>query len=446
MGLRIGSSKVSAIIKNTSKERGQFLFRAVDYDGTVLQEAWLNKGEKIKLVAPPAHDGLTFQEWSSPVTISSNIITMPESDVTVGPTYTTVSGKSEFYITLNSVTGLSMTLNMDGTKDWGDGTTDTETSHTYASAGDYKITCNGTTMTTSSSANLFGGSSDERVIEARIVGVTSITSYAFYTCKSLRGLTLSKGVTGIGANALYACSSLSSMVFPAGVTTLGDSSASFISAVQAIVLPLGVTSLGASALRYCYRLQSVTLPEGLTSVGANALRDNMALERVTFPSTLTATSDSFCRSNSALREVVILGNTIIIDNSFYNCTSLNTVIVKGKITGLGANAFYKCTALDGIELGQNISALNSRIFYYNCNLKSLKFIGNVASIASEAFLSCFKIREYDFTGCTSVPTLAATSAFSSISKLCIIKVPKSLEAEWKAASNWLTYANYIVGV
>jgi hypothetical protein len=53
----------------------------------------------------------------------------------------------------------TVTLNMDGTKDWGDGTSDTSTTHTYASAGDYTITCDGSTMTTSSSSGLFGQSS-----------------------------------------------------------------------------------------------------------------------------------------------------------------------------------------------------------------------------------------------------------------------------------------------
>ena len=35
---------------------------------------------------------------------------------------------------------------MAGTKNWGDGTSDATTSHTYSAIGDYTITCDGTTI------------------------------------------------------------------------------------------------------------------------------------------------------------------------------------------------------------------------------------------------------------------------------------------------------------
>ena len=51
---------------------------------------------------------------------------------------------------------------------------------------------------------------------------------------------------------------------------------------------------------------------------------------------------------------------------------------------------------------------------------------------------------YDFTNHTSVPTLENTNAFTGIPSDCKIKVPESLLEEWKAATNWSTYANKIV--
>ena len=38
------------------------------------------------------------------------------------------------------------------------------------------------------------------------------------------------------------------------------------------------------------------------------------------------------------------------------------------------------------------------------------------------------------------------NAFNGINPLCKIKVPASLETEWKEATNWATYADYIGGV
>ena len=53
---------------------------------------------------------------------------------------------------------------------------------------------------------------------------------------------------------------------------------------------------------------------------------------------------------------------------------------------------------------------------------------------------------YDFTRHTAVPTLSNTNAFNNISADCEIRVPAALADEWKAATNWSTYASYIVGV
>jgi uridine kinase len=53
---------------------------------------------------------------------------------------------------------------------------------------------------------------------------------------------------------------------------------------------------------------------------------------------------------------------------------------------------------------------------------------------------------YDFTQHTAVPTLANTEAFYNIPADCEIRVPAALADEWKAATNWSTYASKIVGV
>jgi hypothetical protein len=51
---------------------------------------------------------------------------------------------------------------------------------------------------------------------------------------------------------------------------------------------------------------------------------------------------------------------------------------------------------------------------------------------------------YDFSQATAVPTLASTNAFNSIPSDCKIIVPDTLYDEWVAATNWSTYASYII--
>lgn len=74
-------------------------------------------------------------------------------------------------------------------------------------------------------------------------------------------------------------------------------------------------------------------------------------------------------------------------------------------------------------------------------------IGNsVTNIGQMAFYDCTNLTEIDFSTHTTVPTLNSTTAFDNTSANLAIKVPSTLLDEWKAATNWSTYADKIMGV
>ena len=201
------------VASDGSSGSGEFLVQVIDYDGTVLKQEHLDTGATFTLPNSPTHEGLVFDGWSSPVTIINNTVKVTNSDITIGATYTTASGLSEFDITLTEVTGLSVTLNMDGTKDWGDGTSDTSTTHTYVSTGDYTITCDGSTMNTQSSSGLFGQTDSNINYYVKDVrfgnNVTSIGQGAFEN-NNLTSVTIGSGVTSIGNYAFYKTSTSNS--------------------------------------------------------------------------------------------------------------------------------------------------------------------------------------------------------------------------------------------
>ena len=103
-----------------------------------------------------------------------------------------------------------------------------------------------------------------------------------------------------------------------------------------------------------------------------------------------------------------------------------------------------CSMLQKVEIGNGVTSIKDYAFYYCYSLASVSIPSSVTSIGTYAFYYCYGMAIYDFTKHTSVPTLSNTNAFSGIPSDCVIKVPSSLLEEWKAATNWSTYASKIV--
>jgi hypothetical protein len=103
--------------------------------------------------------------------------------------------------------------------------------------------------------------------------------------------------------------------------------------------------------------------------------------------------------------------------------SLASVVIPDSVTSIGSNAFQNCMSLASVVIPDSVT-----------------------SIGGYAFYNCHSVAYYDFSNHTAVPTLSATTAFQSVSADCEIRVPAALVDEWKAATNWSTYADKIVGV
>ena len=205
------TDKASAVVNvsggggGSTPEHGVFF---LDYDGSIV-DSWASSDVASKTALPsnPTHTGLVAQGWNWDLThIKDYIAAYENADVYVGQMYKTASGLTEIDITVTKVTGLTVTCNMAGNKDWGDGTEDALTSHTYADYGDYTITCDGTSIPagTSSSGGMFGSSS---------------SNVNQYWCTAIR---IGKNVTNIGSHAFSFCCSLTSIIIHDGVTSIGD--------------------------------------------------------------------------------------------------------------------------------------------------------------------------------------------------------------------------------
>lgn len=314
------------------EDNGQYLIRVLDYDGTVLKREWHNEGETFTLPTPPTNDKLTFQTWSSPKVITNNQITVPACDMDIGAIYTTKSGLNEFDIELNATTGLEVTLNIDGTKDWGDGTSDNLTTHTYANYGEYTIATDGTVITAGTTTNMFGTSDyNESVREVRTATIATLPAYCFYRARGLTRISLSNSLTTISGYCFYVARSLRTIIIPPSVTsTIGVDAFLQAYSLTNVIFPSSGISTSNHIFNSCYSLDRVVLPENTVSVGTNFFRTCYGLHNVTF-----------------LNPTMTMGN-----NGFNGCTSIPKVkFLKNK--GVGTNMFNGCYALEELDLSEN---------------------------------------------------------------------------------------------
>ena len=384
-------------------EKGEHRVQVIDYDGTIIDEAYLNTGDTYALPQAPTHDRLTFQRYCGTVEITGDTIVVGDGDIMIGALYETTSGLSEFDVDVNEATGLAITLNMDGTKDWGDGTIDTATSHIYASRGAYTITCDGTTMTTSSSSGLFGNINNQYT-----GGVVN------YTVKHIR---LASRVASIADYAFSNCRSL-----------------------QTITIPYGVTYLGHQSFEYCNSIRTIIFPSG-TNPDTNYLCRSTDITKVLIPYGWTKISYNYFNSTK-LRELTLPESLATIDNSAFNgCRQLQKVNFPKNLKTIWMNAFSNCSSLEEIKLSNDTNK-----FGYNCfdnlPIKKFKYPNTLTSIP-EIFDYCFSLVELDFTEFTSVPMLPSTDNIDIRNKGMKIYVPDALYDQWIAATNWASLSGHI---
>lgn len=420
-----------------------------DYDGTLLHSYSTAEVATLSaLPANPSHTGLTAQGWNWTLQdIKAYLTSYPDAVVKVGQLYVTSDGKTKIYITLDRP---SLTVNVRYTQtvtrgvevDWGDGTVSTYTgtsasnrSHTYDSAGDYVIK-----LTVTTGAISFVGAQGTNAIYGSLSGIyraryfvtkfecgDSVTTLdaALQQCYELKTVTLSKTVS-IGANNFSGSPKLKTIIIPSGVTNIGNNFANLCTTLETVCLPNEVTTFGSSVFENCVNLRRITLPNALTSIGSNAFRYCYNLRRVIIPSSLTSIN-SYAFSDCRMIETIAIPSAVdsLGNYAFQNCYMLNSLEIKEGLTSIGSNGLESCYYLDTITLPSTLT-----------------------NIAGNAFRYCYDL-DVVISLATSPPTLASSSFSSTnITVGGAIYVPYSVDhsvlTAYQTATNWSTYASRIL--
>lgn len=370
-----------------------------DYDGTRLYSYTLSEIQELtELPALPSHTGLICQGWNW--TLAD--IKAENKGIDVGAIYITDDGKTRLYIRISSKGRMTVPICFqqsiaNGVEvNWGDGsavetfndsgTTNILPTHTYSSIGNYVITlnplsnCNLTLGGTSTC--IMGNNNNNNIVYKNMLHKVEIGRNA-----------------SISSYGFINCYSLSNITIPNSITSIESSAFSGCNSLASIEIPEGVTSIGDSAFKECSSLTSIEIPEGVTSIGNSAFRVCNSLTSIEIPNSVTRIGSS----------------------AFNGCKSLTSINIPDGVTSIGSSAFYGCNSLASIEIPNKINNV----------------VGNV-------FLNCYGIKYYDFSSYTAMPTLDNINAFSDIASDCKIIVPDSLYEDWIVATNWSTYASYII--
>jgi hypothetical protein len=355
-----------------------------DYDGTIVT-SWTLAELATKTALPdyPSHNGLICQGWNW----SLADLKTTNRKMNVGAMYITDDGKTRIYIRLEegrTSPMLGICPNGTVTVDWGDGTT--------------PDTLTGTSTTTVKwTPNHVYAAPGEYVIKLTVDG-----AMGFYGQSS----------SNDGSAILRYSSSTDNRNYV------------YQNSVQKIEIGNGVTSIGQYAFYTCYSLASITMPDGVKSIGQRSFSVCNSLASITMPD----------------------GVTSIGQYAFTTCHSLASITMPNSVKSIEQHAFHPCNSLASITMPDGVTSIEQSAFAYCYSLASITMPDGVTSIGRQSFVSCYCVAFYDFTAYTTVPTLAHTNAFTNIPADCQIRVPAKLVDEWKAATNWSTYASHIVGV
>jgi hypothetical protein len=206
---------------------------------------------------------------------------------------------------------------------------------------------------------------------------------------------------------------------------------------------MGATS--GTGLVYCNMLQSVSIGSGVTTIGSYAFQYCYSLASVTIPSSVTSISNYAFRYCSSLASITIPSSVTSINNYAFNtCFSLASITIPEGVTSIGTYAFQYCYPLASITIPEGVTSIGRNAFNSCYSLASITIPEGVTSIDTYAFYNCTGVGTYHVLRATP-PTLANTNAFTGIPSDCIIYVPAASLAAYQAATNWSTYASYMVG-
>ena len=115
-------------------------------------------------------------------------------------------------------------------------------------------------------------------------GVTNISSYAFFECRTMTSISIPESVTEIGRSCFEWCG------------------------IESVIVPNSVTILNAQAFLNCWQLKSISLPKDINILDFYVFGGCRSLEAIIIPDKVTQITSCSFTNCSSLERVIIEGN------------------------------------------------------------------------------------------------------------------------------------------
>ena len=310
--------------------------------------------------------------------------------------------------------------------------------------------------------------------------VTSIRSFAFYGCTSLRSVTIPVSVTSIGEHAFYNCNNLTKVYYSGTYTqwitiNFGNTYSNPLyngaelcasgEPVTSIIIPDDITSIDSNVLSGFTGITSITIPSSVTKIEKDAFNDCTSLKEIiiedgNIPLTVNANIFSNCplekvylgrnlsvspfQNKTTLVSVEISNSVTSIENkSFYGCKSLTSITIPESVTNIGEAAFNGCTALKEIIIADGDTSLafgkyssyssDYKGLFYDCPLEKVylgrnlsnsttsntnksPFYNNTTLVSVEIGTTVTSIKDSAFFGCANLENVTISDSVTSVGK------------------------------
>jgi len=127
----------------------------------------------------------------------------------------------------------------------------------------------------------------EITVKDKVYPVKRIEDYAFFECKTLTSVSISKGIEHIGIYAFDVCESLRSVSIPEGMRSIGERAFDGCISLTTVSIPGSVEDIGNFAFYGCESLSFISIAEGVKHIGSYAFSGCESLFFVSLPSSIT---------------------------------------------------------------------------------------------------------------------------------------------------------------